>query len=144
MIIKYKEFCNESLKDQMKGKSDDDIKKSLSNLSDSDKIKNIIKYKLSYYLLPNNLTINGHLVCSYNQLTKLPDNLIVNGNLNCNTNKLIKLPDNLIVNGNLDCSYNQLKELPDNLIVKGNLYCYNNQLPRSTKKPIGVKGEMEL
>ena len=119
----YKQF-NESLRDQMKGKSDENILKSLDKLNDSDKIKKIFKYKLSYDLLPDNLTVEGNLNCSNNQLTSLPDNLIVCGDLYCNNN--------------------QLTELPDNLNVKGSLYCINNQLPKDTQKPKEVKGEMYI
>lgn len=34
--------------------------------------------------------------------------------------------------------------LPYNLTVNGNLDCYRNQLPKNTKKPKGVKGELYL
>ena len=149
--MKHLQTYNESLRDQMKGKSDDDIIKALEGLNDSDKIRKTIKYKLDYSLLPTkldsngvpvNLIVNGALKCSNNQLTKLPNNLTVNGYLNCSFNRLTKLPDNLIVNGDLNCFNNKLIELPDNLIVKGDLYCGKNPLPKDIKKPIGVKGRM--
>jgi len=138
----FKEFINESLRDKMTGPSNEKIKKSLEELSDSDKIKSIIKNQLPYELLPDNLTVKGNLVCSHNQLTELPDNLTVKGNLVCSYNKLTELPDNLTVDGDLDCSHNQLTELPDNLSVDGDLICYNNPLPKDIKKPKGVKREM--
>ena len=166
-MIKYENYINsmnESLKDKIKGKSDNELIKELDNLNDSDKIKAIIEYKLPYDLLPDNLTVSGNLFCSRdNNLTSLPDNLIVSDNLYCNNNdNLTNLPNNLIVKGHLDCSYNNLTSLPNNLIVNGNLFCSNNQLtslpndlkvngnlycnnnnlPKNIKKPIGVKGKI--
>jgi len=98
----FKEFINESLRDKMVGKSDEEILKSLEKLSDSDKIIAIIKYQLPYELLPDrdpsgnlldNLVVNGRLDYSYNRLTKLPDNLIVEGGLWCANNKgMLKKP----------------------------------------------------
>ena len=143
----------ESLTDMMKPKSDEDILKSLEGMNDSDKIKAIIGNKLSYDLLPikldsngvpDNLTVNGYLDCKDNELTKLPDNLTVNGRLSCSYNQLTELPDDLKVKGDLNCSYNQLSFLPDDLKVYGDLFCYNNPLPKDTKKPKGVKGEMYI
>ena len=46
--IKTFELFNESLKDKIVGKSNDELIKSLDDLKDSDKIKMIFKYKLSY------------------------------------------------------------------------------------------------
>jgi len=142
--MRYLKTYNESIKHLLKPKSDENILKELEKLSDYDRIIKIIKYNLPYELLPDNLTVNGDLKCSYNQLTKLPDNLTVQGSLDCSSNQLTKLPDNLTVNGYLYCSYNQLTELPDNLTVKGDLYCSYNQLPKNTKKPKGVKGKVYL
>lgn len=160
-IKTYNNYINESLKDKIKGKTNEELIKSLENLSDSTKIKLIIKYNLSYDLLPDNsiiegnlyyknnklsnlpdnLTINGYLDCSYNnQLTQLPDNLTVNGSLNCNSTELTQLPNNLTVGGNLYCNNNQLTQLPNNLIVGGDLYCKRNKLPNNIEKPKGVKG----
>jgi hypothetical protein len=139
MITNYNLF-NESLKDKLKGKTEENIIKSLDNLSDSDKIKIIFKYKLSYDLLPDNLTICSDLDCSKNNLTSLPDDLTVEGSFYCNDNQLTLLPDNLTVSGILNCSNNNLTSLPDDLTVGGNIYCYNNQLPKDIIKPIRVKG----
>ena len=142
-------FLNESLKDKLKGKNKDEINNSLNDLSDSDKIRKIIEYKLSYELLPtkldtngvpNNLVIDGNLYCSGKKLTNLPDNLTVNGDLVCSNNNLTELPDNLTVKGSLECSYNNLTSLPDNLVVDIHLYCNNNKLPKNIEKPKGVKG----
>jgi hypothetical protein len=149
-VVSSNFVTNESIRDKMIPKSEDEILKKLEGLSDSDKIKTIISNKLNYDLLPNNLTIyetfycswkelivlpdnltiNGSLSCSHNKLTSLPNNLIVNGNLYCNSNKLTSLPNNLIVNGDLDCSDNELISLPDNLTVKGDLICINNMLTK--------------
>jgi len=142
--IKRSKTHNESIRHLLKPKNEEDVLKELEKLSDSDKIIKIIKYNLPHELLPDNLTVQGSLDCSNNQLTKLPDNLTVKGNLYCSGNQLTKLPDNLTVKGGLYCSYNQLTKLPDNLTVNGDLYCSNNQLSRNTKKPKGVKGELYL
>jgi hypothetical protein len=145
-IIPYNEF-NESLKDKLKGKSEEEIKRYFERLSDSDRIKRIFKYKLPYDLLPddllpNNLVVNGFLDYRNNN-NLLPDNLTVNGYLECHNNhKLTSLPDNLTVNGGLDCSFCSLTSLPNNLIVGGDLKCHENLLPKDIKKPIGVKGEI--
>ena len=161
MITNYKKY-NESLKDKLKGKSNKDILKSLDGLSDSDKIRKIIKNKLSYDLLlipliidgnlecfnkkltelPDNLTVNGNLYCYDNQLTSLPNDLKVNGNLYCNHNQLTSLPDDLTVEGNLYCTNNKLTSLPDNLIVSGDLFCNDNKFLSNIKKPKGVKGKI--
>ena len=144
MIKTFKQY-NESVKYLLKGKSDDEILKTLEGLSDNEKIKYIIKYQLDYNLLPRNsegiCTYYGNLDCRYNKLTSLPGNLVVNGSLYCSFNELTSLPENLIVNGNLHCFSNKLTSLSENLTVNGHLYCYNNQLPKDTKKPKGVKGE---
>ena len=159
----FKQY-NESVKDLLQPKSNDEIIKALEGLSDNEKIKQIIRYQLDYSLLPrnsegictyydylncsnnqltslpDNLTVEGYLYCYDNKLTNLPENLVVEGDLNCSFNRLKSLPDNLIVKGYLDCRYNQLKKLPENLVVKGDLYCHDNLLPKDTKKPKGVKG----
>ena len=142
--MKYLKSYNESIKHLLKPKNQENILKELEKLSDSDRIRAIIKYQLPYDILPDNLTINGNLYCYDSQITKLPDNLTVKGDLYCDNNQLTELPDNLIVKGNLWCSNNQLIELPDNLIVIGYLDCRNNKLPKHTQKPKGVKGEMHL
>ena len=118
----FKEFINESLRDKMVGKSDEEILKSLEKLSDSDKIIAIIKYQLPYELLPDR---------------DPSGNLIVIGNLECSHNYLTRLLDNLVVNGRLDYSYNRLTKLPDNLIVEGGLWCANNK--GMLKKPKDAK-----
>jgi hypothetical protein len=123
-------MLNESIKYLLKPKSDEQVLKELEKLSDSDRVIKIIKYNLPYELLPYNLTVNGYLNCSNNQLTKLPDNLTVNGNLDCSNNQLTELPDNLTVKGNLYCYHNQLTKLPDNLTVNGDLYCPRNELTK--------------
>jgi hypothetical protein len=142
---RYKEFINESLISKMIGKSEDDVLKSLDKLSNKEKILNIIKYQLSYDLLPrdkNGICIyDGDLNCYSSNLIKLPDNLIVNGNLNCYNNKLTELPENLTVNGFLECTHNKLTKLPENLTVNSDLYCNDNvnklELPKSAK----IKGK---
>jgi len=147
MIKTFKQY-NESVKDLLIGKSDEDVKKGLDNLPNNKKIETIIKYQLDYSLLPRNsegiCTYYGHLDCSFNKLTSLPDNLTVNGHLYCYDNLLTSLPDNLIVNGFLNCMFNQLNSLPENLVVEGNLYCGNNPLPKNIEKPKGVKGKLIL
>jgi hypothetical protein len=158
MITNYKLY-NESLRDKLKGKSQDELIKSLEKLSDKNKILKILNYNLSYDLLPDNLTfdgdmdyrndylpsilpenftINGDLSCY--DLIKLPDNLTIKGNLWCNNNKLTKLPDNLVVYGSIYCNNNKLIDLPDDLIVRGDLNCKNNKFPKDIEKPTGVKG----
>ena len=122
----FKQY-NESVKDLLQPKSNDEIIKALEGLSDNEKIKQIIRYQLDYSLLPR----NSEGICTYYDY------------LNCSNNQLTSLPDNLVVNGNLICYYNLLTSLPENLIVKGDLYCgYNNQLPEGIKKPKGVKGNL--
>jgi len=139
--MKHIKTYNESIRHLLKPKSEEDILKELERLSDSDKIITIIKYKLPYDLLPDNLTVNGNLYCSSIELTKLPDNLTVRGNLFCDNNQLTKLPDNLTVHGNLWCSRNKLTSLPDDLIVNGDVYMMNNNFSFFyRKKPKGVKG----
>lgn len=147
-IKTYKAF-NESLRDKIKGKTDDDIINSLNKLSDSDKIKKIIFLNLSYDLLPtkldtngvpNDLVVVGSLWCDYNNLTSLPDNLTVQGDLYCTHNKLTSLPKGLVVKGILNCRNNLLTSLPDDLIVERDLNCEYNLLPDDIKKPIGVRG----
>ena len=154
----YNNYINESLKDKLKGKSENEMIYILNEISDSDKIIYVIKYKLSYDLLPDNLTVNGDLLCSYNQLTSLPDNLTVNGDLLCGVNKLNNLPDNLIVNSNLDCDYNNLivrgslycnnnnnlTSLPDNLTINGDLWCKFNNFSNNIENPIGVDGKIYI
>lgn len=90
-IQTYKLF-NNSLKDKLKGKSDSELTNVLEKLSDSDRIRKIIEYKMSYDLLPDNLVVKNNLLCFNNQLTSLPDNLVVNDSLFCNQNKL---PENI-------------------------------------------------
>ena len=143
MIKNYKLFT-ESLLDKLKGPSDEEILNILNTLDDSEKIIFIItKLDESYYkYLPDNLTIDGNLNCSEEQLTSLPDNLTIKGGLNCSYNQLTSLPENLVVNGSLDCSFNKLTKLPENLTVNGDLYCDNNlkelEIPSSTK----IKGKI--
>jgi hypothetical protein len=140
-IIKTYNLFNESLKDKIVGKSKDELIKTLNWLDDSDKIREIIKHKLSYDLLPVDLIVDGDLNCD-NDLINLPDNLTVNGDLDCSYNQLTSLPNNLVVKCDLICRNNKLTSLPDDLVVKGSLYCYNNDLPKNIKKPIGVEGSL--
>ena len=86
--MKYLKTYNESIRHLLKPKSDEQVLKELEKLSDSNRVIKIIQYNLPYELLPDNLTVNGSLNCSNNQLTKLPDNLTVNGSLNCSNNQL--------------------------------------------------------
>jgi len=139
----FKQY-NESIKDLLQPKSNDEIIKALEGLSDSDKIKQIIINQLDYDLLPENLVVDGDLFCNNKRLTSLPDNLVVNGYLNCSFNELTILPKNLTVNGDLDCRYNKLTSLPENLVVDGYLICYDNLLPKDIKKPKGVTGDFIL
>ena len=92
--IKTYNLFNESLKDKLKGKSEDDIIKSLDGLSDLDKMKTATKYKLSYDLLPDNLIVDGTLYFKSDEITKLPDNLTVRGDLYCSYNYLISYQKN--------------------------------------------------
>jgi hypothetical protein len=135
----------EGLTDRMIGKSNDDILKSLNKLSNNEKILYIIKYQLSYDLLPrdkNGICIyDGNLNCYNNKLTELPNNLTVNGYLDCSYNKLTELPNNLIVNGDLYCSSNNLTKLPENLTVIGNLSCNYNENKLELPKSAKIKGK---
>jgi len=88
--MKYLKSYNESIKHLLKPKSDEQVLKELEKLSDSDRVIKIIEYNLPYEFLPDNLTVNGSLNCSNNQLTKLPDNLTVQGSLDCSHNQLPK------------------------------------------------------
>ena len=159
--MKHLKTYNESIRQFLKPKSEEEILDKLSKESDNEKIQKIIEFQLNYSLLPRNeegvCIYEGILSVGNKNLTKLPDNLVVKGDLWCRNNQLTKLPDNLVVNGNLYCFYNKLTELPHNLIVKGYLYCSNNQitelphnlivedylncntLPKNIKKPEGVK-----
>lgn len=139
--IKTYNLYNESLRDKMKGKSEEDMIKVLDDLSDEDKIKNIIIYKLPYDLLPDELIID-FLDCNNCEITSLPDNLTVEDDFYCYSNLLKKLPNNLIINGDLFCDNNELTSLPDDLKVGGSIHCYGNQLPYNIKKPVGVKREI--
>jgi len=106
MIKTFKQY-NESIKDLLIGKSDDEMIKTLEGLSDNKKIKYIIRYQFSYNLLPR----NSEGICTYY------------GNLDCSNNKLTSLPENLVVKGNLNCSHNPLsKDTKKPKGVKGNLY----------------------
>ena len=158
--IKTYKLFNESLKDKIVGKSNDELIKSLDDLKDSDKIKMIFKYKLSYDLLPDNLLVDGYLNCSNRDLTFLPEGLRVYGSLNCSNNiltslpkglvvtddlscqhnSLTSIPDNLRIGGDLYCDHNNLTSIPDNLRIGGDLYCDHNNLPKDFIKPKGVKG----
>jgi len=132
---------NESLRDQMKGKSEEDIIKSLEGLSDEQKIIEIIYNQLPFDLLPpGDLVIDGD-VGFIDSIDILPDNLTVNGVLDCTSSDLTKLPNNLKVYGDFFCAYNKLTELPDDLIVTGDFYCHDNPLPLDIEKPPGVQGE---
>lgn len=137
----YKVF-NESLRDKMKGKSNEDMLKSLDKLNDNEKIKAIIKNKLSYDLLPrkNYLFYDGNLNLSDSNIEELPYNLTVFGDLNLRDNlRLISLPYKLVVNGSLDCSYNGIFELPHDLVVTETLYCEDVlMLPKDIEKPKNV------
>ncbi|MCK4501279.1 hypothetical protein KAU11_12335, partial [Candidatus Babeliales bacterium] len=86
-----KKFINESLKDKLKGKSEEDVLKSLKGLSDNEKVKVLIKYGL-YDLLPDGLIVHGDLYLHNNKIIKLPNNLTVTRNLYCNNNQLTSLP----------------------------------------------------
>ena len=122
--MKHLKSYNESLRDKMTAKSNEEILKSLESLSDSDKIITIFKNNLSFDLLPDNLTVKGDLYCGNNQLTELPNNLVVEGDLDCSHNQLTRLPDNLVVKGNLWCWYNKVKlELPKDAKIGGD---FNN------------------
>lgn len=129
---RFKDFINEGLTDKMVSKSDEDVLKSLEKLSDNDKIRKIIEYRLDYDLLPRNKDgvcyYEGSLYCIDKQITELPNNFNVNGYFDCSENQLTELPDNLNIRKGLCCSYNQLTSLPDNLVVEGSLYCVENQL----------------
>lgn len=168
IITKFDIFNESLLTEKMTPKMEDNLKKELKKLSelstDSEKIKYIIKKKLPFeYLpkkliiignllckrmkikeLPDNLTVLGNLDCAFNRLTKLPKNLIVKGNLNCHGNNITEFPSGLDVTGDLDCYYNKISTLPKYLNVGGNLHCRYNPLPDDTKKPVGVKGKMEI
>jgi hypothetical protein len=130
--MKHIKSYNESIRQYLKPKSNEEILDKLSKLYDNEKIETIIKYQLDYSLLPRNeegfCVYDGDLYINNKNLTKLPDNLVVNGYLDCKNNSLTKLPDNLTIKGSLDCSNNELTELPDNLVVKNCLYCNYNQL----------------
>jgi hypothetical protein len=140
--IKTYKLYNESLKDKIVGKSDEELIVSIKKLPKSERIEKIINYQLPYDLLPYPLIVYSSLWCDDNNLTSLPDNLVVEGDLHCRNNKLTSLPNNLVVNGNLFCNDNQLTSLPEDLIVKGDLDCRNNKLPKNIEKPIGVKGKI--
>jgi len=56
MIKTYKQY-NESVKDLLKGKSDEDVKKGLEGLSDLDKISTISRYNINQKFLPSDENI---------------------------------------------------------------------------------------
>ena len=109
--MKHLKTYNESIRQFLKPKSEEEILDKLSKLDDNEKIKRIIEFQLDYSLLPRNeggiCVYEGDLFVSDKKLTKLPDNLVVGGGLYCSNNQLTKLPDNLVVNGNLYCFYNK-------------------------------------
>lgn len=135
---RFKEFINE----EFDFCETDDF----DSLSDSDKIKKIIRFKCDINKLPEKLIIDGNLDCRglSNKITELPNNLKVNGFVNLYKNNLTELPKGLIVTKDLNCGYNKLTSLPNDLIVCGDLNCKFNNLPSDTKKPIGVKGQMTI
>lgn len=151
MITKYNEYITEGLRDHMVPKSNEDVLKTLENLSDNEKIKSIILNQLDFELLPLNdkgeCVYVGNLVIEH-EIYKLPDNLVIDGSLyfeipdgtvnilpsrlkttghfDCSDHKIDKLPDDLYVGYDLNCSNCELKQLPDNLYVGNGLNCDNN------------------
>ena len=118
--MKHIKSYNESVRQYLKPKSNEEILDKLSKLDDNEKIENIIEYQLDYSLLPR----NDEGFCVYD------------GHLDLWNKKLTKLPDNLVIKGDLWCKNNQITKLPDNLVVKGTLHC--NTLPKNIEKPKGV------
>ena len=79
--MKHIKSYNESVRQYLTPKSNEEILDNLSKLDDNEKIYKIIEYQLDYSLLPRNeegfCVYDGHLWIDNKNLTKLPDNLIV-------------------------------------------------------------------
>jgi len=151
----FKQY-NESIRDLLKSKSDEEILKSLKGLSDNEKIYNIILYQLDFNLLPRDSegyciyygTLGSKDIHHYwdfdwdnAKIYELPEKFIVKGGLDCDNKNLTILPKYLRVEGNLSLLNNNIYELPDNLYVGGHLLVSENNL---TKLPKGliVKGNL--
>ena len=92
--MKHIKSYNESVRQYLKPKSNEEILDKLSKLDDNEKIKRIIEYQLDYSFLPRNedgfCIYESDLFIGNKKITKLPDNLVVKGSLVCNT-----LPENI-------------------------------------------------
>ncbi len=68
--------------------------------------------------LPNGLSVGGHLVASYTQLTNLPYDLRVGGALNLHGSQIQSLPNGLKVDGKLDLRHTPINHLPSGLVAR--------------------------
>lgn len=142
----YEGFLN-----YLKGKSKEQIIKSLENLTDNEIIEKCIKYD-TFELLPRNddgycvydglldlslsdidklpykLHVKDHMICTDNNLTELPNGLIVDKSLHCGGNYIENIPSDLKVGDDLFIQNNQLIELPENLHLNNDLHCEHNNL----------------
>jgi len=135
--MKHLRTYNESLRNKMTAKSEEDMIKALDNLPDLKKVEYIIMYKLPYDLLPENPE-SGGIKCEGLGITSLPDNLTIYGGLYCNNNKLTELPKGLVVEGDFHCENNLLTSLPDDLEVGAGMWAKGNDFPYDLEVPEGV------
>jgi hypothetical protein len=66
----------------------------------------------------------------------------VDGSLHLYNTQITELPSNLNVGGNLDLSDTQITELPSDVKVGGYVWVGRCGVPKGTKKPEGVKGDL--
>jgi len=134
----------------------------LDDLSNDEKIYQIIRNKLDYDLLPR----NEQGICFYNKtliinslnllhddlkIDKLPDNFTINGYLYAPNNNITEFPKKLKVlktnynsyDGSIYLSNNKISEIPNNFKVNKNLNLNKNNI---TKIPnnLRVEGDLQL
>ena len=126
----FKQY-NESVRDYLQPKSEEEIIHVIKNFPISNQIATIISNGYSYDYLPRNN--DGICVCptslnvANTKITNLPENLTVNGNFNCVRNLfLTKLPKGLVVKGDFLCQENMIREFPIDLTVDGDIWAFGN------------------
>lgn len=135
----FKQY-NESVRDFLQPKSDEEIKIATEQLEQNELINNIIINRLDFKLLPRNedgrCIYNGYLntiphsqgLYLIQNITKLPDNFTVKGWLNFMGHSVEELPKGLIVTGNLSCGHNKINYVPSDIKLGGDLYLEDNKI----------------
>jgi hypothetical protein len=142
----------------IKGITIEEVKDKIKDLSNNNTIEKCIEYQFFELLprnkdgiciyddtlnimyrniskLPDNLTINGNLICRNNNISEYPKGLNVYGYINLAFNDIRELPDNLTTTDDLIISYNNLTSLPKNINIDGSLSCYNQKSGIKLKLP---------